>query len=95
MDVELAKSKILNIDKNTRLENIKLNEIPIWWFFKPMLVLNSLPNPFSNFKEISNETKKTKLRSIKTKAISSILKKYILRNEKNKVKLRHRDLKKS
>jgi hypothetical protein len=92
MDIQKAKEGILNLDKNTELENIKIDEIPIWWFFKPVLILNSLPSPFLNFKEISNEIKRTKLRILKTKIIASLLKSYIIRNEKKKRILRKREI---
>jgi hypothetical protein len=87
-----TKQQVWNLDKNTRLGNIKLDRIPIWWFFKPNLILNSLRAPFFNFEEITKGSKKDPTRLIKTEIFSNLLKKYIIYNEKKKYKLRKKNL---
>jgi hypothetical protein len=88
-----TKGNIWELEKDNPLGRIKLDSIPMWWFFKPNLILNSLRAPFFNFEEITNNSKKDSARLIKTEIVSNLLKKYILFNEKKKFKIRKKDIK--
>ncbi len=86
------KSEIWNFDKQTILENKKIGEIPIWWFVKPSLLLNTLPKPFFNLESIETKKQRNKINNTKTEIFSKILRKYILFNEKNKIKIRKKQI---
>ncbi len=88
MNIDLAKKEIWDLDKNTNLESIKVDKTPLWWFFKPTLILNTLPSPFQNFDEITKETKKSTSQNLRSRIASGIIRKYILKNEKSKIKFR-------
>ncbi len=88
MNLDSAKKEIWELDKNTKLESIKIDKTPLWWFFKPTLILNTLPNSFQNFDGITEERKKTTPEKLRAKITSQILRKYILKNEIGKIKLR-------
>tara|TARA_Y100000310_G_C20610382_1_gene777699 strand:- start:44 stop:1525 length:1482 start_codon:yes stop_codon:yes gene_type:complete len=92
MDLDEEKSRIWFLDKGNELQDIKIDDVPIWWFFKPTLIVNTLPKPFLNFDEISNDRNIGFFRRFKTRLFSYSLRRYILMNEKKKIKLRKKNL---
>ena len=88
---DITKEKIWKLEKENALGKIKIDQIPIWWFFKPLLIVNTLPKPFYNFEEIINNKDKNPIRFAKTEVFSNLLKKYLLHNEKKKYQIRKKN----
>ncbi len=84
----MNKEEIWSLTSKEFNNKLKIENTPLYWFYKPMLILNVLPKPFLNYEEIKAEKERNKIELVKVNIVKNIIKRYIYRNEKSKIKLR-------